>query len=90
MSKSYHLTVGFLSLVLLLTACESDADKLQRLNGDRAVNCLLAQKYQREYELAEAPKSPPNLPLKDSLFREYMDYNTKCELATRDLNRFMR
>lgn len=29
-------------------------------------------------------------PLQDSLRRQYMDYKTKCGLAERALNRFMR
>jgi hypothetical protein len=72
---------------MLLTACESDADKLTRLNGDRAVNCLLSEKYQREYEMVSLQK-PSHL--KDSLTLQSVAWNTKCELAERELNRFMR
>lgn len=97
MSISYHRTVCFISSVLLLTACESDTDELQRLNGDRAVACLLAQKYEREYLEARTPKCgtatsipTPRTPYIDSLGREWVEYKTKCELAERDLNRFMR
>lgn len=87
MSKSYQVTVCFLSL-LALSACQSDESKLSMLQGDRAIACLNAEAAQREYELAKAPKSPPSNV--DSLGREYMSWTTKCELATRDLNRFMR
>lgn len=87
MSISLHRTVCFLSL-LALSACQSDESKLSMLRGDRAIACLNADAAQREHELAKAPKSPPSNV--DSLGRAYMDWTTKCELATRDLNRFMR
>lgn len=74
--------------LLSILACQSDESKLSMLRGDRAIACLNAEAAQREYELAKAPKSPPSNV--DSLGREYMDWTTKCELATRDLNRFMR
>lgn len=88
MSVSFHRMGCFISLVML-SACRSDADKLQRLEGDKAIACLSAEKYRREFELAKAPKAPA-FPKADSLLLRYMDFNAKCELAQRDLNRFMR
>ena len=88
MSISYHLRVAFITLLLMVsTACESDESKLQRLNGDRAVNCILAEKYRREFEMVALQKRSP---LQDSLARMSTEYNAKCELSTREYNRFMR
>lgn len=89
MSLSYHRTACFVSSAFLLTACASDAEKLKRLQNAQMSSCLLAQADQREYDLASRPLSPPT-PSKDSIFREYMDDKAECDLATRDLNRFMR
>jgi hypothetical protein len=85
----YHPMGCFITSMLLLTACQSDSDKLQRLQGDQTMYCLNAQADMREFELASRPLSPP-VPSKDSLFGEYMKHKTACDLATRDLNRFMR
>lgn len=82
----YHLTVCFITSVLLLTACESDAKKLQRLQGDRAVHCLLVDKYREDYLAAKKAKSPHA----DTLLQRWNEHNTGCEIATRDLDRFMR
>lgn len=76
----------FMSLVFTLTACQSDESKMAMLKGDRATACLLAQKYEREYGFVS---NQPYSPKRDSLMREYSDWSTKCELATRELNRFM-
>lgn len=87
MSVSYRRTACFISLVMVSTACESDEAKLTRLNGDRAVACLLAEKYHNEYEMVSLQK-PSHL--KDSLTRQSVEWSTKCDLATREVNRFMR
>lgn len=73
--------------VALLTACESDEAKLQRLSGERAVQCLLVDKYREDYLAA---KRNPSNPYADTLGQQWMEANTKCELATREYNRFMR
>jgi hypothetical protein len=86
MSFSYHLTVGFVSLILL-SACESDESKMGRLRGDQAAYCGLAEKYGREYEMVAVQVRTP---LQDSLKREASNYGIQCDLATRELNRFMR
>lgn len=95
MSKSYHLTVCFLSLLLM--ACESEGKKLQRLQGDQSGACIDEQVSHRAYIDARYPggRNPENLrapltPVAESLGREWIDAKTKCELAQRDLNRFMR
>ena len=82
--------------VSLFAACESDEKKLQRLQGDQAMYCLNAQADQREYETARYPGGMTQeniraLPSRaaDSLGKIWYEYKTKCELATRDLNRFM-
>lgn len=82
--------------VLSLSACESDEKKLQRLQGDQLMYCLDAQAHQREYETARYPGGmtqlnigTPATPKADSLRKIWYEYKTKCELATRDLNRFM-
>lgn len=93
MPVSYHLKVCFLSSAITLTACESDTDKLQRLSQDRAVECLLVQKYREDYEAArEANKTAKKAWSSevDTLLSQWSERNTKCELATRELNRFMR
>lgn len=82
MPKSYHRTTCFISLVLIVAACESEQNKLQRLNSDRAVNCVLADKYQREYQMVMLQVKTP---LQDSLLRESNKYSTKCQLAEREL-----
>lgn len=87
MSKSYHLTVCFLSL-LILSACESEEKKLTRLSQDQAVACLVAQSSQKTFDVTSKQKHWS--PDRDSLLREALEDRTKCELATRDLNRFMR
>ena len=87
MLKSYHRTASFISLGFLLMACKSDEAKLQELKYGRAVNCVLAQKYQREYEMVALQVKTP---LQDSLVRMSTEYNTKCDLAERELNKFMR
>lgn len=73
--------------LLILTACESDESKHDRLAGDQAVNCILADKYSREYEMVALQSKTP---LKDSLTRLASEYRTKCDLSTREYNRFMR
>lgn len=86
MPVSYHRTVCFIS-ILLLAACESDETKFQRLRGEQGTQCLLVQKYREDLDAAR--KSPQN-PYRDTLLQQWGEANTKCELATRDLNRFMR
>lgn len=89
------------ALVLLpaLLACESDEKKIARLEGERTMHCLLEQSYRDKYTAARFPKGitvavtkhpPPETPESDSLRRRWMDHHTKCELATREYNRFMR
>lgn len=97
MPKSYHLTACFVSSVFLLIACRSDADKLQRLEGDQSTACLVAEMDKKEYETARFPGGMtreniriPATPAAESLGRKWYNQKTKCDLATRDLNRFMR
>lgn len=84
------------TVVCFLAACESDEKKLQRLQGDQAMYCLNAQAHYREFEAVRYPggmtaKNPRGIPSHkaDSLRGIWYEYKTKCELATRDLNRFM-
>jgi hypothetical protein len=70
----------------MFVACESDHDKMERLNGDAAVQCTLAQKYEKEYEFVAAQVKTP---LQDSLARMSTKYRTNCDLAQRELNKFM-
>lgn len=74
--------------LLAVTACESEEAKLQRLQGDRAVACLLAQKYEREVQQSNVNR--PTVTYSDTLGRLWRDWDAKCTLATRELNRFMR
>lgn len=85
------------ALSLLLIGCESDEKKLQRLQGGQLMYCLDAQASQREYETARYPGGMTRENLRavptakaDSLLLVWQEYRTKCDLATRDLNRFMR
>ena len=84
MSISFHRTVVFLSVTFVLTACESDTDKLQRLEGERAVQCLLAQKYEKDF-LSFKKSSPAAT----AAATQWSLHDAKCQLATRELNRFM-
>lgn len=86
MPFSYQLTVSFVSLILL-SACESDESKMGRLRSDQAVKCILAEEYRREYEMVAVQVRTP---LQDSLKREASNYGIQCDLATREVNRFMR
>ena len=86
----------FLSFSIMFVACESDEKKLQRLQGEWGTACLNAQMDQRDYEAARYPggvtvRNLAGLPSRkaDSLFLVWQDHKTKCDLATRDLNRFM-
>lgn len=83
----------FVSVIFVLTACQSDEEKLQRLQGDQAVHCLLVEKYREDYDLARKADHDANVARSDhtdSLLREWGDRKAKCDLATRELNRFMR
>lgn len=90
--------VCFLSIVFcVLTGCKSDAEKLQQLTADQAMVCLQSEVARKVYMDARYPggmtRENVTAPLKspaDSLGREYLDRKTECDLATRDLNRFMR
>lgn len=88
MLVSCHRMGCFVSYVLLLSACESDEKKLTRLSQDQAVACLVAQSSQKAFDVTNKQKH--HSPDRDSLLREALEDRTKCELATRDLNRFMR
>lgn len=88
MRLSYHPRVVFLSLVITLMACESDADKLQRLEGDRAVECLNARVLDRAMKDANVNRA--TTPYSDTLGKQYREAESKCTLASRELDRFMR
>lgn len=86
-------------LFLALLACESDEKKLSRLESERTMQCLLEQAYREKAMASRFPKGvtvetaknrPPLTPEADSLGRRWMEHHTKCELATREYNRFMR
>lgn len=87
MSKSYHLTVCFLSL-LTFSGCESDEAKLQRLRSEQTMACLLARSYQRD--VVNSNLNRATITYSDTLGRRAREYQVKCELATRNLDRFMR
>jgi hypothetical protein len=83
-----------LALLAVLVGCESDAKKLERLEGRKAVECLLQQAYWTKFDSVAYPHGPTSHQIKspeaDSLRRVWNDHRTKCELATRDYNQFMR
>lgn len=90
----FHITqmpVPFqlLSLLVLLTACESDLDKLQRLDTERWIQCLNAE---AEYEALQKARPDPRkrTPQTDTLAAKWIERQAKCELATRDYERFRR
>lgn len=85
----FSITVKTLIVALLtiLTACESDASKLSRLRGDRATYCILAEADKRQ--LAMIRNQQPSKQ-EDSLLSLWDEHSTKCQLAERELNRFMR
>jgi hypothetical protein len=70
--------------LLLATACESDAKKLERLQQDAAIASLRAQQLAEDYRA---------LPDGDERARALLDSvrqaETAATLARRDLNRFM-
>lgn len=86
-----------LPVFFVLTACKSDAEKLQQLTTDQASACLQSEIARKVYMDARYPggmtRENITAPLKspaDSLGREYLERKAECDLATRDLNRFMR
>lgn len=81
MSFSYHRTVTFVSLWLLLSGCESDAHKLERLRSGQATKCLESNILQKALMTG---------PVSDSLRDQSRAAETECLLATRDLSRFLR
>lgn len=85
--------------VIAIAGCRSEADRLSRLENERNTQCLLEQAYYDKYTAARFPKGitravtknpPPETPESDSLGRRWMEHHTKCELATREYDRFMR
>lgn len=77
---------AFVSLSIIFVACESDQAKIQRLDSQKATMCLNQEYYERQYEMVALQVKTP---LQDSLARMTEEYRTKCDLATRDYNRFM-
>lgn len=71
-----------LLLILLfgILACESDTEKIKRLDGQAAVECLNEEYYGEKYEKARLDSSPG----KDTLLRRWADHRAKCELLTRE------
>jgi hypothetical protein len=84
--------------VIAIAACQSDAEKLTRLEQERTTECLLEQAYHDKAMTARygpggmtpANMSTPLTREADSSARLWIEHRTKCELATRDYNRFMR
>jgi hypothetical protein len=62
----------------LLTSCESDDKKLERLGGDKQTACLAAEWNYQAYLKHEQDA------------KEWMESRRRCDLATREYNRFMR
>lgn len=88
--KGLFPTTGFslmrrLLLFLILTACERDLDKLQRLDTERLIQCLNAE---AEYEALQKARPDPRkrTPATDSLARKWVERQSKCELLTRQYN----
>jgi hypothetical protein len=76
-----------LSLALALTACESDADKLRRLETEAALTSLELMGLQRTLRDSAAYLTGPQL---DSVTERLAEARTKATLAQRDLDRFLR
>lgn len=83
MSKSYHRTVCFLSVILALSACESDASKMQRLRTNQTYAELDVSHWQY-FVNSYPPERLPQYAL-DSLAIA----RNRLDLANRELNRFM-
>ena len=65
---------AILAAAVLLVGCESDAEKLERLQTERTVSCLAAQGMEQQ-NAANTPKG--------------IKYASDCTLAERELNLFM-
>jgi hypothetical protein len=108
-----------LAAALACTACESDEAKLERLQADKLIACLAADRRYEEYEVAvratgyydslshivslresgdsisatrldslvESRKKQSGA---DTLGTAWHDAKIRCDLATREYNRFMR
>lgn len=92
--KGLFPTTGFslmrwLMALLILTACERDLDKLQRLDSERLIQCLNAE---AEYEALQKARPDPRkrTPSTDSLAFKWVERQSRCELATREYERFKR
>lgn len=79
--------------LLILTACESDLDKLKRLDGERSIACLNAEIDQRVYTEERHPggisrenSMKPATPVAESLGRIWSTSQAECELLTRKYN----
>jgi hypothetical protein len=88
---------ALLAVVLLTSACESNEKKLARLEREKTTACLNERASFRKLNEVRFPggvtresvHTPPT-PAAESLGKEWMSYRTKCELATREYDRFMR
>lgn len=85
----FYITMKLLTVLLLtvIMGCESDAAKLQRLQGEQASQCLLAESLNGQLALGMNQQPGKG---RDSLLAAWNEHYTKCQLAQRDLNRFMR
>jgi hypothetical protein len=79
---------------IALASCQTDSNKLERLEREKTIECLLQDASWKKYEAAAYPNRATlqkvKSPAADSLGREWNNHRVKCELATRDLNKFLR
>lgn len=77
------MRVAAIALVFLLSACESDVEKLRRLESEKTTQCLNEQYYMEKYTKARPPYPASSTPESDSLGKLVLDYKARCELLTR-------
>lgn len=77
---------GAVLLVLFLTACESDTEKLQRLETEALIACLAADQRERVAEARYVDRDSAST----RRMAEARDQRAECTLAERELDRFLR
>lgn len=96
MTRPRNPPIIFVMLLVAIAACEDEADKLSRLRHQQMMACLLAQARQGEADAAlqERATRPIDYASEESqrirrLSLRADSAQIACDLANRDLNRFM-
>jgi hypothetical protein len=78
--------VTCITILVVVCACESEDERLERLETDKVTACLRAERFYDRYR----SRTDSSDEMRDSLGEEWQAEKRKCDLATRELNRFMR